>query len=57
MAGAADRLGAIEKGRIANVIVTKGGLFDEPAAIAHVFVAGRPVVIEPPAPPAERRTR
>jgi imidazolonepropionase-like amidohydrolase len=57
MAGAADRLGSIEKGRIANVIVTKGGLFDDSMTIAHVFVAGRPVVIDPPAPRAERQTR
>ena len=57
MAGAADRLGSIEKGRIANVIVTKGGFFDDSMAIAHVFVAGRPVVIEPPAPGGERPTR
>ena len=53
----ADRLGAIEKGRIANVIVTRGGLFDEPMTIAHVFVAGRQVAIEPPAPRGEYQTR
>lgn len=57
MAGAADRLGSLEKGRIANVIVTKGGLFDDSMAVAHVFVAGRPVVIEPPAPLGERPAR
>ena len=57
MAGAADRLGAIEKGRVANVIVTKGGLLDDSMVVAHVFVAGRPVVIEPPAPRGERPVR
>ena len=57
MAGAADRLGSIEKGRIANVIVTKGGLFDDAMAVAHVFVAGRPVAVEPPAPRGERPVR
>ena len=57
MAGAADRLGSIEKGRIANVIVTKGGLFDDSMTVAHVFVAGRPVVIEPPASRGERPAR
>ena len=57
MAGAADRLGAIEKGRIANVIVTKGGLFDDSMTVAHVFVAGRPVVIEPPPSRGDRPAR
>lgn len=57
IAGAADRVGSLEKGRIANVIVTKGGLFDDSMKVAHVFVAGRPVVIEPPAPNGERPGR
>lgn len=43
IAGAADRLGSLDKGKIANVIVTEGDLFDEKAKIAHVFVNGRPV--------------
>ena len=29
IAGAADRLGSLEKGKIANVIVTTGDLFNE----------------------------
>ena len=43
IAGAADRLGSLDKGKIANVIVTEGDLFDEKAKIKHVFVNGREV--------------
>ncbi len=48
LAGAGDRLGTIEKGRIANVIVAEGNLLDSPR-IRHVFVAGWPVDLEFPA--------
>ena len=47
LAGAGDRLGTVEKGKIANVIVTEGNLFDSPR-IRHVFVAGWPVDLEFP---------
>jgi imidazolonepropionase-like amidohydrolase len=47
LAGAGDRLGTIEKGKIANVVVTEGGLLDSPR-IHHVFVAGWPVDLEFP---------
>jgi imidazolonepropionase-like amidohydrolase len=43
LAGAADRLGSLERGKIANVIVTEGDLFDEKTSIKHVFVNGREV--------------
>ena len=43
IAGAADRLGSLDTGKIANVVVTEGDLFDEKAKITHVFVNGRPV--------------
>lgn len=46
IAGAADRLGSIDKGKIANLIVTDGDLFGEKTTIKHVFVGGRPVTIE-----------
>jgi imidazolonepropionase-like amidohydrolase len=45
MAGAADRLGTIEKGKIANLVVTEGDLFDN-GRIRHVFIDGRPVDID-----------
>ncbi len=38
--GVADRLGSIEKGKIANVVVTKGGIFDERQQVMHVIVDG-----------------
>jgi imidazolonepropionase-like amidohydrolase len=43
LAGAGDRLGSLDRGKIANLIVTEGDLFDEKTAIKHVFVNGRPV--------------
>lgn len=48
IAGAGDRLGSIERGKIANVIVTEGDLFDEKMRLRHVFVDGRSVPIEEP---------
>jgi imidazolonepropionase-like amidohydrolase len=56
IAGAADRLGSLEKGKIANVIVTDGDLFGEKTTIKHVFVDGRPVAIEESSG-SERRDR
>jgi hypothetical protein len=41
--GVADRLGTIEVGKIANLTVTRGDIFDKKATIAHVFIDGRPV--------------
>lgn len=46
LAGASDRLGSIDKGKIANLIVTEGDLFGEKTTIKHVFVGGRPVTIQ-----------
>lgn len=43
LAGAGDRLGSLEPGKIANVVVTEGDLFDDKVVIRHVFVNGRPV--------------
>jgi imidazolonepropionase-like amidohydrolase len=40
IAGAADRLGSIEKGKIANLVVTDGDLFDAQVRIVRVFVGG-----------------
>lgn len=44
--GVADRLGSIEPGKIANLVVTRGGLFDEKTEIQCVFIDG--VKFEPP---------
>jgi imidazolonepropionase-like amidohydrolase len=59
MAGAGDRLGSLEKGKIANVIATDGDLFDEKTKVKHVFVDGRLVDLDavPPARPAGRGGR
>jgi imidazolonepropionase-like amidohydrolase len=45
LAGAGDRLGSLDRGKIANLIVTEGDLFDEKTAIKHVFVNGREVTL------------
>jgi imidazolonepropionase-like amidohydrolase len=57
IAGAADRVGSLEKGKIANVIVTSGDLFSEATRIRYVFVDGRMVNLETGDPPAGRGGR
>jgi imidazolonepropionase-like amidohydrolase len=56
IAGADARVGSIEKGKIANLVITTGDLFDEKTKVEHVFVDGRMLVVEDtPAPrPAGR---
>lgn len=39
--GVADRLGSIETGKIANLVVTRGDIFARDKAITHVFVDGK----------------
>lgn len=39
--GVEQQTGSIEKGKIANLVVVKGDLFDEKATVTHVFVDGR----------------
>jgi imidazolonepropionase-like amidohydrolase len=56
IAGAEDRTGSIEIGKIANLVVTSGDLFSG-GQVSHVFVDGHPVTIEPPAPPQAGRGR
>jgi imidazolonepropionase-like amidohydrolase len=56
IAGAADRVGSLEPGKMANVLVTEGDLFDEKMTIRHVFVEGRAVNLDVPAPAGNRRT-
>ena len=55
LAGANDRIGSIEKGKIANVVVTEGDLFDN-GRVRHVFIDGRPLEI-PDAPAAAQTGR
>jgi len=57
IAGAADRLGSLDKGKIANVIVTTGDLFNEAMKVRYVFVDGRMVNLEAGEAPAGRGGR
>jgi imidazolonepropionase-like amidohydrolase len=45
--GVKDQLGSIEAGKIANLTVTRGDLFDRNSRITHVFIDGRPVDLRP----------
>lgn len=38
--GVADRMGSLDKGKIANVVVMKGDAFDDRATVEYVFVDG-----------------
>jgi len=46
--GVENQLGSIEVGKIANLTVTRGDLFDRNTRVAHVFIDGRPVDLRPP---------
>jgi hypothetical protein len=52
--GVQDRLGSIEKGKIANLVVTKGEIFDDRTKIEFVLVDGNKYVPAPEATPAGR---
>jgi imidazolonepropionase-like amidohydrolase len=39
--GVADRLGSIEKGKIANLVLTKGDAFGEKSTVEYVFIDGK----------------
>jgi imidazolonepropionase-like amidohydrolase len=51
--GVSDRLGSIEPGKIANLVVTDGDIFADRTTVKYVFVDGKfyipPPVVEPPA--------
>jgi imidazolonepropionase-like amidohydrolase len=49
--GVADRLGTIEKGKIANLVVATGDVLQPATQIAGLFIDGRPL------PPASKQTR
>jgi hypothetical protein len=44
-------LGSIEPGKIANVVVTDGPIFDKETTVSHVFVDGTDYEVETPAKP------
>ena len=43
--GVSDRLGTIEVGKIANLTVTRGDIFDPAARVTQVFVDGKPIAV------------
>lgn len=47
--GVADRLGSIETGKIANLTVVRGDLFDASGRVTQVFIDGRPMTVRAPA--------
>ena len=49
--GVSDTLGSIEPGKIANLTVTRGDIFDKSRTFTHVFVDGRMFEIKPPVMP------
>jgi imidazolonepropionase-like amidohydrolase len=51
--GVADRLGSIENGKIANLVVTDGDLFEEKTRIKMVFVDGRKFEFHEPEKPKD----
>jgi len=51
--GMANQLGSIEAGKIANLTVTRGDLFDRNSRVAHVFIDGRPVDLRPATTPPQ----
>jgi len=55
-----DRMGSIEAGKIANLVVTDGDIFNEKTKVKHVFVDGRWFEIHegpPPEKPGEKKTQ
>jgi hypothetical protein len=59
--GVADRLGSIEAGKIANLTVTKGDIFDRNTRVTNLFIDGREVDLRPaaaarPAPTSSQAT-
>ncbi|MPZ17877.1 MAG: amidohydrolase family protein [Luteitalea sp.] len=55
--GVGNRLGSLETGKIANVLVTEGELFDEKTKVALVFVDGQKFEpVDQPAEPDEKPT-
>ena len=55
IAGADARLGSLEAGKIANVIVTSGDLFEDGTRVRHVFVDGR--LVDVPEEPRQQGGR
>jgi imidazolonepropionase-like amidohydrolase len=50
--GVSNQLGTIEVGKIANLTVTRGDLFDRTRRVVYVFIDGRPTEVRAAAPTA-----
>ena len=50
--GVSDRVGSLEKGKIANLVVTKGDLFQDRTEVKYVFIDGMKFEPTPEAPAA-----
>jgi imidazolonepropionase-like amidohydrolase len=46
--GVQNQLGSIEVGKIANLTIVRGELFDRNSRVTYVFIDGRPVDLRPP---------
>ena len=55
--GVAEQLGSIEQGKIANLVVTSGDLFERRTQVKYVFVDGKQYDVKAPTPPAGREGR
>jgi adenine deaminase len=57
--GLSDRMGSIAPGKIANLVVTDGDIFNEKTKVKHVFVDGRWFEIHevetPPEKPGDKK--
>ena len=49
-----DRLGSIDKGKIANLVITEGEMFQDKTKVKYVFVDGMKYEPVAPAVPARR---
>jgi imidazolonepropionase-like amidohydrolase len=54
--GVADRVGSIEKGKIGNLVVTRGELFDDSTRVEMVFIDGRRYLMAPEQNPPARQS-
>ena len=53
--GAGDQLGTLETGKIANLVVTSGDLFDSAPKLRYLFIDGNDIEIKKPETPARGR--
>jgi imidazolonepropionase-like amidohydrolase len=52
--GVSEQLGSIEKGKIANLVIARGDIFDKNTKVRHVFIDGKYFEIKTPPPAGPR---